>query len=338
MFRSPPLKTLLLKAAAGTISLGELRELVYITRSIAEAYLHHQRNTIHYICTFHGITATDLANDCISDLFEQNSEAAFPRIRHFQEKLTEEGSDLSDFEVFCAFKLFILKVVSAQLARTYAEIDPTGARIHRNLKIALKQCNNLTLIEDHRGYVVTVTNAEPLEYLAEFPLEQLERELAIHVSSSDIPTLLSALARVFIDQEEYRRSVPLIDLVQVVRNLFGRYAHDSEVTTIRLEALEESDLLRLRQEVMHAINEKIVSTYLLRKKITREEALLLSRVMHSIILEWFEKGQHLNSYYEHFRTHFGITESDYNTLWRNRVEYLSRIAREAIETYFSNNL
>jgi predicted transcriptional regulator len=189
------------------------------------------------------------------------------------------------------------------------------------------------------GYLISVSHRDALDHLEAFPLSLLEHELTSSgATHKEIPELLQRLSTILNRQHCYRRSVPLIDVVQMVKNLYGQFPEVEETTSIDLQSLEDEELHPLRQRVQHSVNEKILSTYLLKHKITREEAEKLSRAMHSIIVDWFEAGTSENSLFEYARTQFGITKTEYHAVWRTRVEYLARVAREAIKNYLEENL
>lgn len=341
MTSTPALKQLVADAASGTIVTTKLAELIRISRSVAEAYLQHQRTSIAHICSFHGITVNDLATDCIAELFARDEQGRFTQIQKFLQSLDGPLESTSELDMFLAFKGLIKKLVNAQLARSYAQIDPAGAKIHRNIKDYLRNAKTLCLREDFRGYTLVPAERDPLDELDAFPMDELERELSVVSSATaDIPQMLQSLAQLLTQQSAYRRSVPLIDLVQVFKNIFRRDSVDEkrDVSEIDLTHLNDSDLIPLRRRVLETVNEKIVTSYLLKRKINREEAQILSRAMDSIITDWFEEGQSTNSYIEQVRSFRAMTEVEYNTFWRKRIEYLARVARETVKNYFDENL
>jgi hypothetical protein len=333
------LRYLLTQAATGAITARELSELVHCTRALAESYLNAHRRSILSICAFHGITERDLATDCIGEVFTTDDANRFTQIQKFQRTLEERGTTQTDFEVFLAYKALVIKIVSAQLARSYAQIDPAGAKILRNIKDAIKHTTTLQLRESMGGYLISVSQRDALDHLEAFPLSLLEHQLASTGSThKEIPELLKTLSTILHRQHQYRRSIPLIDLVQIMKSLYGQPPPSEETTGVDLRSLENEELHPLRQRVMQAVNEKILSTYFLKQKITREEAEKLSRVLHSIIVDWFEAGISENSLFEQTRAHLGITAAEYHAVWRKRVEYLVRVARETIKNYLEENL
>lgn len=333
------LRYLLTQAASGAITARELSELVHFTRALAGSYLNTHRRSILSICAFHGITERDLATDCVGELFTTDEKNRFTQIQKFQRTLEEHRTTHTDFDIFLAYKALVIKIVSAQLARSYAQIDPAGAKILRNIKDAVKQTATLQLQESLGGYQIAIAHGDALDHLEAFPADLLEKELASEsVNRKKIPEVLNILSKILSRQRQYRRSILLIDLVQIIKSLYGQPPASEETTSVDLRSLEDEELYQLRQRVMKAVNEKILSTYFLKQKITREETEKLSRVLHSIIVDWFESGISENSLFERTHTHLGITEAEYHDVWQKRVEYLTRVARDTIKNYFSENL
>lgn len=91
-------------------------------------------------------------------MFTTDEANRFTQIQKFQRALEERGTNHTDFDIFLAYKALVIKIVSTQLARSYAQIDPAGAKILRNIKDALKQTNTLRLRETRGGYQVTITH------------------------------------------------------------------------------------------------------------------------------------------------------------------------------------
>lgn len=331
---SPPfLKRLLESAIAGTITHRDLSELIYLCRSIAESYLIHHRSSFLYICAANGLSVSDIALDCIAEIFARNETDQFYTLQNFEASLHANLEQIEEKGLFLAFNSFVITLAKARLARILSQADPFGAKIHRNIKDYVKRSKTILLIEDFRGYVLQPREEDSLDQLPAFPPAQLECELVKRVgTSTSTPEMIDALADIFISHEEYRRSVPLIDLVQIFKRLFTRFdeAALQHEATQDLQNLSEGDLTFIKAETLSAVNEKIISTYYRKGKISKPEAQLLSETMESVITNWFDDKQIENSFYSHIARIQPIPKEEYEQRWRKKVEYLARIARETI--------
>ena len=331
MFPPPELKTLIKNLSSGSISHSELSRAIHICRSIVESHLEHHRGSLVQICALNGLSVFDLSVDCIGDIFARDDLGAFHHFQKFVESLNQPLDETSSKDLFLAFISFVLRFAKTQLARVYSQSDPAGARILRNVKDSLENSSCLAIGEDFRGYIVKPKTVDALDHRPSYPLTQIEAELfAAKAGASSTPELLDKLASILVGQEEYRRSLPLIDVVQVIKSLFERLApSDPPMDFGELDRTTE-DLVEIKNNALDAVNEKIISTYLLKGKVNKSEAQILSQTMSSIIAGWFEHGTSDRSYYQHLAALATMSEQEYESSWRKKIEYLARIARETI--------
>ncbi|MDI6766856.1 MAG: hypothetical protein QME52_08550 [Bacteroidota bacterium] len=214
------LKDFLLLLLEGNISHSELTELVHLSRAIIQSYLGYIRNSITYLCLQQGLTITDLAYDCIAEAFAKDEKNKFHQLENFAQSLDNDLESTPEPEIFLAFKSFLTRLADAQLARLFAQADPGGAKIHRNIRDCLKQSALFKLEKDFRGLVLKPKD-DTGEHLEEFPHEALEHELLNNLNHEcSTPELLATLHRTLTEQTKYRRSVPLVDVVQLFRKTY----------------------------------------------------------------------------------------------------------------------
>ncbi len=307
------LKAHLLRLLEGNISESELSELVQISRLIAESYLRHFRPAAAKLCSAMGLTVTDLAYDCIADVFARDDNDHFPHMENFASSLRGDPDALPDSHIFLAFKSFITKVADAGLARLYVQNDPAGAKIHRNLRDCLKHSSLFSVERGFRGIVLTPKTAETLNHLDTFPLEILERQFLVRVGQHRaIPHLLGVLNEVLLEQSTYRRSIPLIDVVQMLKKIFRS---ESEIYTQeyvpQVDGLAEFEIEQLRVDVELALKEKILFTYLVRGKIDRKQAEAMYGAFHDLLWDWCYAGESDSSLYKHLEKRFPLDKDEY---------------------------
>ncbi len=280
----------------------ELATLVYYARSLAESYFLHFRSSFLQLCKSHGVSATDLALDCVADVFARDSEGRFFELLQFASSLRVPLAEIPPDEVFLAFKSFIIRFANAQVARNHAQIDPAGARIHRNLRDNLRGSTKLKLTDDFRGYVIEPKRVDCLNARPPLPIELLTRNLLVQIDGSfTVPKLLSVLHQLLVRQTRYQRSVILFELVQLLKNHFAtmRAQSESAQQEVILDDLTTHDLAALRHDVQKGIQQKIVSTYLIPGKITKEEARMLNATLEDLVGDIVENGELRASFYDY---------------------------------------
>jgi hypothetical protein len=338
------LQNFLRQTLDGTVSRQDFHALVHYACSIGELYLNQRWRSLGYLYALNGLTAGDLAMDCVGDLFARSQGRNFFRLEKFALSLHQPLEHISDHEMYFAFKSFVVVLVKARLAKLFAEADPEGAKIHRNLRDGLKKIAALELHQSVRGYVIQPRSANLLEDCREFPLDELENQLlAVLPRSVNIVTFLQHVAAVLSKQKTYRRSVPLFDLVQVFKSLRVHLeeVNGDDVAHLQIDSDAEIDL-EMVENTIRTVQKKIIYRFVLEKKITPDEADHLSDTLRDVIAAWREgigsKGHNGISLFKHTQRHFGCTESEYEQRWRVKVEYLTKIAREHLLLYLEGDL
>jgi len=333
------LKALLPKLRDGSVTEIELSSLVRLSRLVVEAYLRRLRPSADYLCNAQGITASDLAYDCIGSALARDERGAFRHIVSLIDSLTRPLESITHEELFFAYRGFLTRFAEIHLAHLYAQADSVGAKIHRNIRNALKGDGPLQLARDFRGYVVRPARGESLDECTQFPEPDLSRAILERLPQpSTIPALLELLHEVLVRQSIYRRSVPLADVVHIFKRVYqGRFQFDEAGPPGR-DGLSEFEIEDIRKHVELALKEKILFTYLARGKMDRREAEGIFSALHDILVDWCAAERSSQSNYEYLRRHLLLSQEDYDTLYRVKMEYLLKIARDQFAAHLAKDI
>lgn len=333
------LKQILIHTLGESATSAQLSVLVYFARSIAESYFLHFRSSVLQLCQEYGLSTTDLALDCIAEIFARNADGRFTNLQHFASSLDVPIVETPPDNLLEAFRSMVIRFANAQLARSYAQIDPAGAKIHRNLRDHLRQSTQLKLSEDFRGYVIEPRKADLLNSRPPFPLEPFMHRVHEELDRSfTFPRFLTTLHREMVSQHRYRRSVILFEVVQMLKTQFAEAGVRESEEGVVIDETIGLDLATLRHDIQKIIQQKIISTYFLTGKLTREDARVLNDVLTRVMADIIENGapqKPFQDYVMEFRT---LSLHEYETHWRAKVEYLSKIGREALATWLTKNL
>jgi hypothetical protein len=315
----------------GSVSQKEMTSLVHCSRSIIQAHFGTHRHSIVQLSLQHGLTQVDLAYDCIAEAFARTSDGSYTQIKNFVESLRSPIDQLPAAEVFMAFRRYLACVADAQLARLYAQADPVGARIHRNIREQLKSSDTLKVERDFPGLVLRPAHEDSLDHLDPLPLSKIEDAL-LGTSNESIPRFLQCLSKLLLGQIEYRRSVPLFDIVGVLkRSLGGEYEYSiAEHGSPELDGLADGEIETIRTQVEVTLKEKILLTYFARGKIDRRQAEAMASAFHDLLWDWCFGDEH-KGLYDYLRLYFPITEDEYENTMRTKMEYLLKLARVEFE-------
>ncbi|MBI5476361.1 MAG: hypothetical protein HY964_06460 [Ignavibacteriales bacterium] len=318
-----------MKLLKGEIDHRELAELVHISRSIIENYLRYFRQSVVRLSLHQGLTISDLAYDCIAETFSKDENDNYQKLINFSKALNNDLTQLPEIEIFLAYKSFLTCLADAQLARLYAQSDPAGAKIHRNIRDTIKNSDSLLIVKDYRGLVVKLKD-NPAERLNEFPQEEFEREFMINVDHQrTIPELLNVCREILVGQNKYRTSISLVDVVQIFRKIYqSDHTLIEEEDVFASEGLTKFEIEQLCSEVLLFLKEKIFLTYLARGKVDRKSAEAIYTAFRDMLEDWCYGEESKSSIFEYLKVHIQIDDNQYEEIYRTKMEYLLKIARE----------
>jgi len=321
------LKSHLLSIRKNDISRQELVLLIQFSRLLAQKYLLYHRPSVLRLCENAGISESDLGVDITADIFTKDHDDRFFELGNFMRSFDPPFENADDTHVYFAFKKFVLQKASSRLAKTYAQADPSGARILRNVKDQVKKIPTLEIVEDFRGKVLQMKSDHLDSNQPEFPLDVLEQELLSRVDHTNrVPDILVLLPSIFTERPQFRRSVPLFDFVQIIRRFYVDndeeevIAFDKELTVEEIEVMET--------EVMVFLNKIIFTKYYPRKISTKGDAEKLVAALKDVISGFWQSTEDKNSVEKSVRKHFALTHEEYKQQWKNQAEYLVKLAKE----------
>ena len=338
---SEKLRRLLADLDSGSITENRLSEAVQLSRTMIQAYLRCVPSSVTHLTLQQGLSMTDISYDCIAEAFARDSDDTFSNIQNFIGSLRSNLSAISERDLFLAYKSFLITIAEAQFARLYAQSDPSGSRIHRNIRDCLRHSKIFGMRKDFRRIVLFPLQHEPLDHLVPFPPDELARRFMQEVTSRySIPEMLETLDHILAGQSEYRRTVSLIDVASMFK---GSYQGDfSPVTSVdhpwSSDGLSEFELRRLRQEVEIALKEKILLAYLVRGKVTDPQARAMFNALRDVLEDWSSGDSSSDSLYSNFNNHLSIAPETYEQEFRSKMEYLLKMARQEFESRLMREL
>ncbi len=323
-----------------SINHAQLTELVRISRLIIQSYLINYRSKVLHLITRNGITITDLAYDCIADAFGRNNKNKFYIFKKFISSLSQDISEIREFNLFLAYKSFLIKVADAQLSKLYSQSDPIGSKILRNIKDVVRYSDKFKIIKNLSGLNLVVSNNDGLVDKPAFPFEKIMTEFNMNSNESDTNSLLNQLYQVLTTQNDYRRSILLTDAVLLLKKYFSAEMNNTyEVNELLLlspvhnDGYEEFETLQVKQKVENYIKEKILLDYFVKGKINKEEAESIYLTIRDIINDWYYGVETKDSLYNYFNAHNQLEKEEYLKNYRTKVEYLVKLARDEFANY-----
>jgi uncharacterized protein YqeY len=261
----------------------------------------------------------------------------------------------------------VIKKTKQELSRIFKERDPEGAKIIRNIRVAVKNANDLlTFREMGREYIffrpsqpepalisgytedVSVADKEiDLTYLRKdkptIPEKSLRSQYLDEYNPKDhVSTSIRKMLTVVSDEENFQNCIPTDVVARLIRNT------NLEVVRSRLlaqiEELSPLDYVRM-QEIDHAkhnvlrkIKAKIQNQYVASDKISQEKGEIYYKTLADV-MDDITHSKKIESYFRHLKKYMPeLTQKRYRREERTIFEYLGKLTKKWFREYLKDLL
>jgi hypothetical protein len=313
----------------GNVTPADLNRFIRLCLAMAESHLANRRLAA-VLSRFHALNLSDLAFDCIADLFARDTTGRFPQlIAYFQ---SCHSPRLSDEELVVFLRRLISSKVNQGVFRLLGEIDPSLSKILRNIKLAIAALRNFDEVDWFGEPCIIPSLCDPLESLPAPEQNDLERALiAVTHGNEHIPELLGKLAMYLRTQTTHRRRIGLVATALLFRSVFTARAELPEETTDQEDVAQSLDRAAAVRLAMDDLRNKALR-YVERGKMDQRLYESYCRVIEEGLLksivdkngEGFTLFESLQSVYP------TLTKEQYRKVHRSRLEYLARMADQMV--------
>lgn len=332
------LKKYLSSSITKKISKTECTELINISKKIVIPYLVHTKSSFLNLSRIHGLDINDLAIDVIAEVFRQDSEGILVNLVNFVSKLWIDINTISEENLFRAYQSYLRTIADAQIARLYAELDPNGFKIQRNIK-ELLPTETLDLRKNILGTIIYVKGSEEFDRLPYLSLEDFEKDFLMNAKGkSTTRQLLTILHSQLVCDSNSRKEITIIDTVK----LFKKHYKVDQVLDYKEEEFEQlfTDSLTDKFEVeqiyintLESIRCKIFIDYFSKGKLTLEQATALDRALNDMVFDLINMGKNHISYFDYLKKYIEIEHDEYDFKFKSKLEYLIKQVKDGFRNY-----
>lgn len=364
------LSTLIKNICNGNYSHCELLNFVNLSQRIAVSFLKYQEVTGKNISLDKRGTYNDLedvAIDCIATLFTRDENGLFIQLKKYFADIVNNNDQVSDDEILIKLRGLVIKKTKQELSRIFRERDPEGAKILRNVRVALKSAPDLgSFREMGREFIFSEISASSAEVDSDRILtkqeitpsgkqnhgqtkdeiypnlrrqqpaipERIIRQEYLNYYSPKDPVSIQVRKMLWIVSRytEHQNFLGLDVVVNIIRTMSQEMFHESMVTDVE----SESPLDRLRnkeiQEVVHSsvnfISQKIEKQYVEKNKIGKEKAKIYRNTITDLIQD-LANGRATESNFSYLIRYLPeLTQKQYREEERSIFEYLVKLAKK----------
>ncbi len=324
------LRSLIGYSLNGTITERQLSRLVQMARGICQAHFLHMRPAAVHAAMRQGWTLSELAYECLSEAFARYDNKHVPFLQKLTDALNTPLQSVPADELVRIFRSFLTRIADTQLAHLYAQSDSVGAKIYRNIRVAiLKRATCFALVSDFRGLVLYPVQHDPLDECEPFPFDLLMKQfLDCARSSHNIPELVQIIHSIVTEQTVYRRSVPMSEIAALCKMVYVSPLEIEKLDEHLLDVeLTEQEIQQIRTQVERTLKEKIFATYLVKGKLDRRQSEALFYALSDFMQDWTGDGT-TKSLFDYLSRYANMSKTEYEETYRMKIEYMLTIARE----------
>ncbi len=289
-----------------------------------------------------GLRTEDLALDCIADLFQRSDSGALVQVRAYFASFDLDSSD--EDETLAHLRRLVFARVNQSIFRIYQDIDPSFAKILRNIKIAIDALQNFAVSTRFGHISITpVLTDEHVELPDVSPHILVVALKDAGASPQDtVPMMLSRLSIWLREQQEYRRVVPITVVAQAIRSIYQGKSVGGAVAggAVPDSSLTESEIISMLESACARIKLEMASAYVSKGKLDVSAYDLSFNAIRTRLLQvYVQRDGESSSYFDEIHRHAPeISYEDYRSDHRKRVEYLGRLVEKEFVKLIKNEI
>lgn len=349
---------------SGEYTQAELVQFITLVQKIALSYLKYQEVIGKRISGERletDVEMEDLAIDCIADLFGSDGKGNFPHLKKYYENKLQELGQPTDAETLVLTRRLIVRKTKQELSRIFRERDPEGAKIVRNIKVAVRNSDSLFLFKDMgKEFIYFNHNGKNGDSLTDkpdyhfdplnlrrsrppIPDELLENQFFdLYHPNDSIYTSITKVLNVVSEYEGYQKFLAVEVISRLIRNIKSQDFKERMISNTKiaspLDQLEDKEISQLLDNVMERMREKIHHQYLVTGKITREKADIYYKALRDVLYDLTLENNG-SSYFRNLRYYLpDLTQKMYRDNERSIFEYLAKVAKRRFRKHLSEML
>ncbi len=352
------LSSLVSSICSGNYCQADLVQFIHLAQKISLSYLKFQQVLGKRISGERmetDVELEDLAMDCIAELFSRNDKGEFVQlVRYYMPKYEE--ADLSDADVLVLTRRLVVRKTKQELSRIFRERDPEGAKIVRNIKVAVRNSDKLNLFREMGREYIYYSNGhdiDPIDHEAmngflrrdkSSMSEDLlnSRFIEIYQPNDSVSTCIRKLFERIYYYEEYQNFLALDSIVKLVRNIkfdaFRERLLEDDFVATPVDELESKEIESYISVVMKTVGQKIESQYLRTGKLDQERADIYYQALRDVLHDLIQKKDN-SSYYRNLKYYLPeLSQQEYRSEERSVFEYLAKVAKREFRKHLKELL
>ncbi|MBN1153482.1 hypothetical protein JXB12_01035 [candidate division KSB1 bacterium] len=343
------LSNLVRKICSRHYSSNDLIEFIDLSQKIAISYLKYQEALGKNIRPKNAEGLNDLedvAIDCIAGLFMRNDCNEFVQLnKYFLPILEKEHID--DNDMLMMLRRLIVKKTKQELSRIFRERDPEGAKIIRNIRVAIRNSVQFSSFKQMgREFVCLVRrhdhddSLDPETKSGDSKLSALPEKILIqHFSEHYCPTdsvsvIIKKMLETAADAPFYQSCLPIDTIANLIRDVtFTQFKDENSKeidNTSPFHDLQLKEVDAVNKYVIQLIYQKIQLQYLKKQKLDQERAEIYFKAINDFVQDLTHERE-CESNFRYLKRYIpNLSQKSYRDEERSIFEYLVKVTKKSL--------
>ena len=328
---------------SGNFSPSELVEFVDISQKISISYLKYQEILGKNIRPKNAEGLNDLedvAIDCIAGLFMRNNDGEFVQLIRYFSPTFESTEKVDEKVLIMMLRRLIVKKTKQELSRIFRERDPEGAKIIRNIRVAIRNCDHFKSFKEMgREFVyIQITAEEDTDLrhdLNEISQNVLYNKFLEQYSPTDsVSLMMKKMLTIVANEVESQNFLPIDLIANIIRDVtyqqFREEISNDIDTSSPFQDIQIKEINEVNKTIIEYIQKKIENQYLKKDKITREKAGIYFKAINDFVQD-LTHAKECESNFRYLKRYIpGLTQQIYRDDERSIFEYLVKVTKKSL--------
>lgn len=352
---------------ASNYSPSELTEFVMLSQKIAISYLKYLEVIGRNIRPKRSDGETeleDVAIDCIAGLFVRNGHNEFTQLQRYFGPKIESDSEMDELEASCMLRRLIVKKTKQELSRIFRERDPEGAKIIRNIKVAIRSSKELKSfkemgrefiyidINSHHSNNDCANDASKQDDAEDYQAEKIQNNnserfkhaipekilyqnfLEKYDPSDSVSAMMKKMLEILDSYPDYQNYLGIDIIATIIRDVTFQHVRERLSNNVDVNSplsdFQAKEIEQVNQNIINLIHQKIDQQYLRKKKISQEKAEIYCRAIVDFVNE-LTQGKETDSNFRYLKRYIpDLTQQQYREKERSIFEYLVKITKKSL--------
>ncbi len=326
------IKPLFYMIVSGEARTGEVNRLVFICHRMAIRYITMKIKTPSWN-HIQMESINDLAWDSIAEIFRKDENDRFADLIEYFKSVDFETA--TEGQLYSATRRLVFSKVNDSLFRFMRDYDPSLSKIIRNVKKAVKENREISLIRKWNTSFLNFYNTQRVAISLNgwMPPEILNIKLLPYLTSNEnIPEIISQIQEIITYQDEYVHVYPLVPLCMIIRESHILIQDPFPNSSIMSTNLVQNEVARIISSSINSLKAGMRVRYVQTGKIDEQTFNYYFDGIRDYYLDIYVFYIEGIPYFTYMKKYLPqLTYSSYRSRHRKYVEYLMKLSREHIQ-------